>query len=253
MTRIEVAAAPGRARCVVVGDVLSPRVLHADADGARVALVAAGALLLGGDDVAITVVVGPGAWLEVVETAGTVAYPGPPSSWSVRARLGPGAALVWQGLPFVVADGAQVHRSAVLALDRGARAVVRETTVLGRAGERGGSALLSTDVTLAGRHLLVEQLDLSPEPRAEPGVLGSARVVDAVAACGFRPPVLGTPSPTGRDVTDRLDLAGPGAVARFIGADAHSSPLDGTAGAWAAAIRTCRTEGQATRSGRLRA
>ena len=42
--------------------------------GARVGLVATTALLLGGDHVEIDIDVGPGAWLEVVEIAGTVAY-----------------------------------------------------------------------------------------------------------------------------------------------------------------------------------
>ena len=250
MTRIEVARAAGRARCAVEGDVLSPRVLSSDDDGARVALVAAGALLLGGDAVVIDVVVGAGAWLEVVETAGTVAYPGPTASWTVRARLGEGAVLVWEGLPFVVAQGADVQRCTTVALDAGARAVLRETIVLGRAGERGGAIRLRTDVTLAGRDLLVEDLDLSPSAREAPGVLGvgvsgvgvsgsgspgtpgaggAARVLDVVSAFGFRPDdAPWAAASTG--VTHRFDLAGPGAVVRHLGMHAHASPLDGLAG-----------------------
>ncbi len=249
MTRIEVAAAPGRARCVVVGGALSPRVLRADPDGARVALVATGALLLGGDEVLIDVVVGAGAWLEVVETAGTVAYPGPASSWTVRARLGAGGVLVWAGLPFVVAEGADVRREHKRSSSAdGARAVLRETTVLGRAGERGGAVRVRTDVTRAGRDLLVEDLDLAPGVRSGPGVLGPYRVLDVVSAFGFRPPAedrdgrpavgpAGGPAGRGRGVAHRMDLAGPGAVVRFLGTDAHESPLEGRAESWAAAAR----------------
>lgn len=253
MTRIEVARAAGRARCVVVGDALSPRVLSADADGARVALVAAGALLLGGDEVTIDVVVGAGAWLEVVETAGTVAYPGPTASWTVQVRLEVGARLLWEGLPFVVAGGADVVRSTVLALDDGARAVLRETLVLGRAGEHGGRLRQRTQVTREGRDLLVEDLDLAPSLRGAPGVLGSggsratARVLDVVAAYGFRPddaeaPDGGSaaPAPAGArpsaGVTHRFDLAGPGAVVRHLGAHAHATPLDGLTARWARQI-----------------
>lgn len=245
MTRIGVAAAPGRARCVVVGGALSPRVLQADPDGARVALVATGALLLGGDEVVIDVVVGPGAWLEVVETAGTVAYPGPPSSWTVRARVGVGGVLVWEGLPFVVAEGADVRRRTRLEMAEGARAVLRETTVLGRAGERGGAVRVRTDVTLAGRDLLVEDLDLTPGSRTGPGVLGAWRVLDVVSAFGFRPgaeapehgAAAGPSAGRGHGVAHRMDLAGPGAVVRFLGGQAHLSTVGGAASAWVAEAR----------------
>lgn len=250
MTRIEVARAPGRVRCVAVGDVLSPRVLLTDDDGARVALVAAGALLLGGDEVTIDVVVGAGARLEVVETAGTVAYRGPTASWTVRVRLETGARLLWEGLPFVVAQGADVRRATVLALDDGARAVLRETLVLGRSGELGGRVRQRTHVTQGRRDLLVEDIDLAPSLREAPGVLGTgaprsaARVLDVVAAYGFRPDGAASPGleraaqapararlPAG--VTHRFDLAGPGAVVRHLGMHAHATPLDGLVDRWA--------------------
>lgn len=254
MTRIEVARAPGRARCAVTGDVLSPFVLRTDADGARVAVVAAGALLLGGDEVTIDVVVRAGAWLEVVETAGTVAYPGPTASWTVQVRLEAGARLLWEGLPLVVAQGADVRRSTGVALDDGACAVLRETIVLGRAGEQGGRVRQRTRVTQGGRDLLVEDLDLAPSLRRAPGVLGAggsrgaARVLDVVAAFGFRPDDAqardggrAAPAPAGAGApagatTHRFDLAGPGAVVRHLGTHAHATPLDGLAARWAGQV-----------------
>ncbi|WP_418606077.1 urease accessory protein UreD [Georgenia sp. SUBG003] len=136
MTALAVERAAGRARCTVVPGALSPRVLGGDGAGARVGLVATRALLLGGDHVSIDVRVGAGAWLEIVETAGTVAFDagGTPSSWSVTVTLEAGARLEWEALPFVVADGADVTRSTRVMLDDGARALLRETVVLGRTG-----------------------------------------------------------------------------------------------------------------------
>ncbi|WP_154796086.1 urease accessory protein UreD [Occultella kanbiaonis] len=216
MSTIAVAPAPGRARCRLVAGALSPRILHADDGGARVALVATGALLLGGDEVRIDVEVAPGGWLEVVETAGTVAYDagGTPSGWHVRAHLGEGARLSWCGLPLVVADGAHVRRSTELTLAAHARALLRETLVLGRAGETGGLLRATTRATLDGTDLLVEDLDLAPAARTAPGVLGELRVLDTTLALGWRPVEVRA----GR----RYDLDGPGAFVRHLGADTHS-------------------------------
>ncbi|MCK8675522.1 hypothetical protein M1M07_31020, partial [Rhodococcus sp. HM1] len=54
-TTVAVHRAHGRARCRLVPGAFGPRVLGGDANGARVALVATGALLLGGDNVVIEV------------------------------------------------------------------------------------------------------------------------------------------------------------------------------------------------------
>lgn len=249
MTRIEVAADAVRARCDLSGGPLSPRLLRGDHAGARVALVATTALLLGGDVVTLDVRVGAGAWLEVVETAGTVAYPGPRATWHVDVQLGPGAVLVWAGLPFVVCEGADVARSTSLDLADGARAVVRETTVLGRVGEGPGAIRTRLSVRHDDGELLVEDLALEASAVAAPGILGGRRVIDTVAALGFRPDP--DPEREGRagvgraaDLASvpgdadrrrrRLDLAGPGALSRFLGTAAHSSGLAADLDRWAA-------------------
>lgn len=219
-TTVAVHRAHGRARCRLVPGAFGPRVLGGDANGARVALVATGALLLGGDNVVIEVEVGAGAWLEIVETAGTVAYDaaGRASSWTVRARLGAGASLVWDGLPFVVADGADVTRRTELMLGRDARVLLRETLVLGRSRESGGAVRSHTVATHEQRPLLVEDLDLSPGLRTLPGILGSHRVLDSVLALGWRPP-----HEDAGDGAYRFDLDGPGALVRWLGRDLHRS------------------------------
>ena len=223
MTRIEVQAAEGRARCSVRAGLLSPRVLSCDATGARVALVATSALLLAGDEVRIDVHVGPGAWLHVVETSGTVAYDarGGTASWHVVITVDAGGTLVWEGLPFVVAAGADVDRTTTADLAAGATLLVRETLVLGRTGEVGGDLRSRTRCTLAGRPALVDDLRLDVS-RTAPGILGAGRVLDSILCLGTRPPPT-APAPG----LAHLDLDVPGALLRSVGRDAHAGSLDG--------------------------
>ena len=79
----------------------------------RIGLLATTALLLGGDEVEIEVSVGEGMRLDLFDIAGTVAYHGRgrPAAWHVRIELADGAELRYRGEPFVVADGADVHRT----------------------------------------------------------------------------------------------------------------------------------------------
>ena len=233
MTRIEVHADGGRARCSVRTGLLSPRLLSADASGARVALVATGALLIAGDRVCIDVHVGAGAWLEVVETSGTVAYDarGGSAAWDVSIRVDEGGTLVWQGLPFVVSAGADVSRSTTASLARDAALLLRETLVLGRTGEVGGDLRSTTRCVLDGRPAFVEDLRLDAS-RTAPGILGGARVLDSVLCVGTRPPA-------GHISAGQvhLDLDAPGAVLRSLGQDAHAGSLDAHWPRWASHVR----------------
>jgi urease accessory protein len=184
----------------------------------RVALVATQALLLAGDRVRIEVDVRGPVAVELVETAGTVAYDmrGGSASWEVDVRLDGGARLTWLGEPFVVAAGASVTRSTTLDLAEGAVATLRESLVLGRTGESGGALSVRTRATYAGAPLLVEDLDLTPEARSGPAVLGGRRCLDSITRLGDR-------LPEGPGV---LQLAGPGSVARWIGDEQHRSGMD---------------------------
>lgn len=231
-TAVAVTPSTAAAACRLVTGALSPRLLGRDARGARVALVATGALLLGGDHVRIELEVAGGAWLDVVETAGTVAYDGggTPSTWSVHARLGPGARMRWNGLPFVVADGAAVRRTTTLDLAEGARALVRETLVRGRTGEPCGELRSLTDARIEGRPVLVEDLDAGAVG-AEPGALGGHRVIDQVLAIGWRPP------PSAEADAPRFDLAGPGALVRLLSDATHRThAVDAAETAWRTAV-----------------
>jgi urease accessory protein len=183
----------------------------------RVALVPTSALLLAGDHIAIDVRVAKGSSLKIVEPGGTVAFAmrGGEASWDVRVRLEDGARLVWHGEPFVVSADARVRRSLTVDLAGSARAVVRETLVLGRAGEEPGRLSATTDVRRDGEPVLVEALETGPQRLG----LGRHRVLDQVLHLG--------PRATGcvADAATTLRLESGDLLHRWIGASTHASTL----------------------------
>ncbi|WEO78757.1 urease accessory protein UreD [Cryobacterium sp. SO2] len=238
MTHIHLGKAPGRARLETRAGALVPRVIEVGPAFARVAIVAGGALLLGGDSVHVSITVGAGCTLELEDIGGTVAYDadGRGSEWVVEVTVEANALLIWHGLPFVVADGANVDRRTTITLSgAGAVACLRETIVLGRTGERGGTIDLSTTVhttpvggSAATDPLFVERLRVrGAEP--VPGVLGRHRVLDSLLLLGARAPadaaaVSGGPT-AARGSTEVLELEGPASIARSLQHEAHRSVL----------------------------
>lgn len=218
-TRLSVIPTGSRSRVRHTTGHLTTRIMDQDAYGARVGLLATQALLLSGDDVRIEVDVAPGAWLDVVETTGTVAYGGDtPSSWTIDATVGDEAVLTWAGKPFVVSDGITTHRDTRIRLHGTGRALMQEKIVLGRAGQTGGNLTTSLNARDDTGPVQVEHLDLSRQTRGMPGVLGSLRSMDTVTALGWSPEPPGEPEAgtTGPGETYfRLDRAG--AVLRWIG------------------------------------
>ncbi|QNK81650.1 urease accessory protein UreD [Nakamurella sp. PAMC28650] len=236
MTRVAVRVDGGRARLELIGGNLAPRLISADDGGAKVALVATSALLLGGDAVDLELRVGAGAWLEIVETAGTVAYDaeGEQSRWNVRAVVEAGGLLLWHGEPLVISDGANTLRSSRYALGDEAVVCVRETVVLGRSGERGGALRVQNQVAVGGTSVLAEDLDLSScESRELPGILGRASVVDTVTLIGTVPP--GFP-PLFAGSLFRLG-GGAGTIGRVLRTDLAGSPARAWWSSWSAAAR----------------
>jgi urease accessory protein len=225
-TLVAITREHGRFRTRLRTGLLRPQLLHGPDDRCRIGLLATTALLLGGDDVQLEVEVGAGVTLELSDIAGTVAYDGRgrPASWSVRVTLADGAALRWSGEPFVVADGADVTRTVVLELAEGARALVRETVVLGRAGQVGGMLRNRTAVRRAGLPVLVEDTVLDPAShRRLPGMLGELRVLDTVLALGMAP--AGATAAVADDLTT-FRLADPTcSLLRHLGCDLAGSPL----------------------------
>ena len=193
-TRIEIVAARDgaatRLNRLAGRGLLRPRVLSADGDVARVALVQTAASLLAGDRVVIDVRCGPGARLRLVDVAALLAHDGrggEPAELEVRLDVGAGARLEWDAQPLVLAAGSHVRRTTDVALGRGAAALLRDTVVLGRAGELAGHLAARSDARLDGRPLHADALDTGDVGLLRsPVVLGGAKVLDTLALYGAR-------------------------------------------------------------------
>lgn len=167
---------------------------------------------LGGDDLALDVVVGRGATLTVRTAAAAVVLPGSGhSSVVVTARVEEGGRLRWLPEPVVAARGCRHRTESTLTLASGAGVVWREEIVLGRHDEPSGSILTRLTADVAGGPLLRHELALGPDYGAGgPAVVGAARAVGSVllvdpAWATVRPPAR-TLGPT----SALLPLAGPG-------------------------------------------
>ncbi len=220
-TTVAVELVDGRHVARLTQGLLRPQVVAADARRCRIGLLATTALLLGGDVVELDVRVGPGARLDLFDVAGTIANHGRglPCGWHVRLDVATGGGLTYAGEPFVVADGAEVTRTLDVGLAADAAAVLRDTVVLGRAGQTGGSLRSLTAVRRAGRPVLVEDQRLDAAWwRAAPGMLGRHRVVDTVTWLGRAAPVATT-------ATTYALVEGAGTLARWLGTSLAGSPL----------------------------
>jgi len=235
VVEVERGSVPGAPVRVRARDgLLAARTVARGVDRAEVALVATGAVLLGGDHVAVQVRVADGCALTLTDVGGTVAYDGQgrPCRWDVEVRLGAGARLDWEGLPFVVATGADVSRSTDVRLGPGARLRLRETVVLGRDGERGGRVVLRSRAHDDDGPLLVEEV-AAAGVRPVPGVLGGMRVLDTVtdlqgASDDHAPDPADDPADApclGPDGAVTLRLERGGTLTRWLGPAAHLSPL----------------------------
>ena len=214
-TRIEVKAGAAGPDTAVSSGVIRVRPLRGAPGVLRLGLVATEALLLAGDAVRVEVSAAGPVAVEIVEIAGTVAYDmrGGTARWEVSAELSDGAGLTWEAQPFVVSAGADVDRTTTLTADVGCTATLRETLVLGRAGQEGGALRADTRITVGGSPLLVERLDLGSDARAGWATLHGHRCLDTLTTVGHRLP----------DDPGTLQLEGCGSVARWIGDELHRS------------------------------
>lgn len=186
--RAEVTIEPGPASQCLRWRCAPPIVLRPTGPN-RVHLVQAAGGPLGGDELALDVHLGAGASLEVRSAAATVVQAGRPpaaAAWTVAAALARQAALDWRPEPTVICDGAELRSSITVALQRGARAMLREEVVLGRVGQRGGRYHGELTVELDGAPLLAHTLllDGADPVIAGPAGTGGARVVGMLAVVG---------------------------------------------------------------------
>ncbi|MFI9235043.1 urease accessory protein UreD [Streptomyces sp. NPDC053079] len=192
---------------------------------ARVALVGAMSAPLGGDLLGLTVEVAAGAALRFTTTAATIALPGrtgAPAAYDTLIAVGEGARLCWLPEPLISARGSDLRTTTRVDLAAGARLVLREEQVLGRAGERPGRLAARLTVRRAGRPLFDQELGYGPGAPGWDGgaVLGGHRAVGqllVVDPAFEEHPV--TPRPLG--ATAALSpLAGPAVVVSAVAPDA---------------------------------
>jgi urease accessory protein len=193
---------------------------------AVVHLVGGAAGPLGGDNLTVDIVVGPGAALTVRTVAASIALPdrtGSPSHTRVHATVAAGARLEWLPEPLVAAARCDHHARASVRLAADAALVWRDELVCGRHGERPGDASVTTVVRRDGRPLLHHQLAVGP---SAPGWAGSAVLdrarcagtvltVDPSWASGGTPP-----SAVRGETAARFPLAGPATLLPAVAPDA---------------------------------
>ena len=163
---------------------LAPRRTRAVRPGAaQVTVVGAMSAPRGGDQLSLDARVLPGARLGVGSAAATVSLPGRDGArarYDVRLTVGAGAELCWLPEPVIAAAGSDLAMTTRVELAEGARLVLREELVLGRAGERPGRLVSRLTVRRGGRSLLDQEVALGP---GAPGWSGPA-VLDRYRSMG---------------------------------------------------------------------
>ncbi|MGW2420860.1 urease accessory protein UreD [Streptomyces sp. NPDC001709] len=132
---------------------------------AKVMVVGAMSGPLGGDRFSLTASVAEGARLHVGSAAATIALPGQTKGearYDVRLHVAEDAELHWLPEQLISARGSDLHVTTRVELAAGARLVLREEQVLGRAGEEPGRLGSRLTVRIAGRAVLDQELSCGP-------------------------------------------------------------------------------------------
>ncbi|WFE66069.1 urease accessory protein UreD [Micromonospora sp. WMMD714] len=217
---------------------------------------------LAGDDLRLTVEVGPGAALRVRTVAASVALPGRAGAVSrmqVDAVVHAAGTLLWLPEQLVAAAGCDHVAESRVELAGDARLSWREELVCGRYAEPAGNVVVTTSVDYAGRPLLRQSLAVGPAAPgwAGPAVLGGATATGSLLLVDpASPPGPVVADATGGVTRGRVLPTGPGAAAAWLplaggpaalltatAADAQTlrdlltTPAEATAGATATARR----------------
>ncbi|WP_269857306.1 urease accessory protein UreD [Streptomyces sp. RPT161] len=197
---------------------------------AQVTVVGAMSAPLGGDHLSLRARVLPGARLTVGSAAATVSLPGrngARAGYDVRLTVGAGAELRWLPEPLIAAAGSDLAMTTRVELAEGARLVLREELVLGRAGEQPGRLASRLTVRGGGRTLLDQEIAVGP---GAPGWSGPA-VLDRYRAMGqllvveprfeeHAPPAAALPSDPAEGEALLTPLAGPAVLVTALARDA---------------------------------
>jgi urease accessory protein len=176
---VAIAGADGVTRLPVLTSQV-PLVLRRTPDAVYVVGGAAGPI--GGDELALRISVGAGAFLRVRTAAASIALPGPEGLESVlrvTVDVGTGARLEYLPEPVVVSAGARHATILRVTLAEGASLLLRDELLLGRHGEAGGASRTEVRVSYAGRPLLRQSLEVAGTDAADlgPAVLAGHRGV----------------------------------------------------------------------------
>lgn len=151
-----------------------------DRRAAHVHLVGGAAGPLGGDELHLSLHLGPRSEVRMGSVAASLALPGPDgaeSTLDINVRIEAGASLTWHPQPLIAARGAD-HRTTVrIEMADDARLTWHEQTLLGRHGEAPGSCVTRLRVRLGERPLLDHTLAVGPRHRGSlgPAVVGRNR------------------------------------------------------------------------------
>jgi urease accessory protein len=144
----------------------------------EVHLVGTAAGPLGGDDVTIRLLVGPGARLVLRSAAATIVLPSldrPDSRLTIDAHVAAGGRLDLGLEPSVICRGAAHEARLRISLEQDGQVDVAEDVVLGRSGEPGGDWSGHTSVTRDGRPVLRHTMRFGQEVAAVATRLWTAR------------------------------------------------------------------------------
>ncbi len=192
---------------------------------ARVMLVGAMSGPLGGDHFTVDVHARSGARLRVGSAAATLALPGQDKAgarYDVRLTVDEGAELCWLPEQLISAGGSDLRVTTSADLAPGARLLLREEQVLGRAGEEPGRLTSRLTVRIEGRCVLDQELACGPgAPGGWDGPAGLAghRAVGQVVV--VRPEFAGRPPAAYvyEEGAAVMPLAGPAALVSAVAPD----------------------------------
>ncbi|MEU6645242.1 urease accessory protein UreD [Saccharomonospora sp. NPDC046836] len=193
---------------------------------ARVHLVNSATTPLGGDELLLTVRVGPGATVNLSGVAATLALPGQngeASSATTRFEIAEGGCVEY--LPEATVVTARARHTATLSAELApdARFRAREVLVLGRSGECPGSLTTYTQLTRAGVPLLRQQLAIGDaELHRSPAYLAGRRVLATEILVWGEDPA----EPVSGDWWSLTPLAAGGCLATALAADAVTAMRD---------------------------
>ncbi|GGP45269.1 urease accessory protein UreD [Streptomyces calvus] len=205
---------------------LAPRRTRGSGGEAHVVLVGAMSGPLGGDHLTVRADVEPGARLRVGSAAATIALPGRHPGGArqdVTLTVADGGELHWLPEQLICAQGSDLTVTTRADLAPGARLVLREEQILGRAAEQPGRLLSRLTVRIGGRTVLDQELACGPGATGGwdgPAVLAGRRAVGQLVLVGpefeVRPVGAG---PLGEDAAV-LPLAGPAVLVSAVATDA---------------------------------